>query len=56
MGKDCQRFCNQKRGTNFAALRLRKSEMELKFLQHAIDITTEAQERAWSGPERQVGI
>ena len=32
----------------FANLRLRKSEMELKQLQHAIDITTEAQERAWS--------
>jgi Xaa-Pro aminopeptidase len=32
----------------FAALRLRKSEIELRLLQHAIDITTEAQERAWS--------
>ena len=32
----------------FANLRLRKSEMELRLLQHAIDITTEAQERAWS--------
>ncbi|MFZ0063947.1 MAG: aminopeptidase P family protein [Pyrinomonadaceae bacterium] len=32
----------------FAELRLRKSEMELRLLQHAIDITTEAQERAWS--------
>ena len=32
----------------FATLRLRKSEMELRLLQHAIDITTEAQERAWS--------
>ncbi|HET6670859.1 MAG TPA: aminopeptidase P N-terminal domain-containing protein, partial [Pyrinomonadaceae bacterium] len=32
----------------FANLRLRKSEMELRLLQHAIDITTEAQQRAWS--------
>jgi Xaa-Pro aminopeptidase len=32
----------------FANLRLRKSDMELKLLQHAIDITIEAQERAWS--------
>src|SRR5687768_540032 len=32
----------------FANLRLRKSELELRLLQHAIDITTEAQERAWS--------
>ena len=32
----------------FANLRLRKSEMELRLLQHAIDITIEAQERAWS--------
>lgn len=31
----------------FANLRLRKSEMELRLLQHAIDITTEAMERAW---------
>jgi Xaa-Pro aminopeptidase len=31
----------------FANLRLRKSEMELQLLQHAIDITTEAMERAW---------
>lgn len=31
----------------FARLRLRKSAMELQLLQHAIDITTEAQERAW---------
>lgn len=31
----------------FAELRLRKSPMELRLLQHAIDITTEAQERAW---------
>lgn len=30
----------------FASLRLRKSPMELQLLQHAIDITTEAQERA----------
>lgn len=31
----------------FANLRLRKSEMEIQLLQHAIDITTEAMERAW---------
>ena len=31
----------------FAELRLRKSALELAFLQHAIDITTEAHERAW---------
>jgi Xaa-Pro aminopeptidase len=31
----------------FAQLRLRKSPLELRLLQHAIDITTEAQERAW---------
>jgi Xaa-Pro aminopeptidase len=28
-------------------MRLRKSPLELRLLQHAIDITTEAQERAW---------
>jgi Xaa-Pro aminopeptidase len=33
----------------FDNLRLRKSAMELAFLQHAIDITTEAHERAWLG-------
>jgi Xaa-Pro aminopeptidase len=31
----------------FAALRLRKSPLEIALLQHAIDITTEAQERSW---------
>ena len=31
----------------FADLRLRKSPLELKLLQHAIDITIEAQQRAW---------
>lgn len=31
----------------FAQMRLRKSPLELAFLQHAIDITTEAHERAW---------
>ena len=31
----------------FADMRLRKSPMELQLLQHAIDITTEAQLRAW---------
>jgi Xaa-Pro aminopeptidase len=31
----------------FDNLRLRKSPMEVAFMQHAIDITTEAHERAW---------
>ncbi len=31
----------------FAEMRLRKSPMELRLLQHAIDITSEAQQRAW---------
>jgi Xaa-Pro aminopeptidase len=31
----------------FTELRLRKSPMELRLLQHAIDITTEAHQRAW---------
>lgn len=33
----------------FDNLRLRKSPMEIAFMQHAIDITTEAHERAWVG-------
>jgi Xaa-Pro aminopeptidase len=32
----------------FSDMRLSKSPMELRLLQHAIDITTEAQERAWA--------
>jgi Xaa-Pro aminopeptidase len=32
----------------FSEMRLGKSPMELRLLQHAIDITTEAQERAWA--------
>jgi Xaa-Pro aminopeptidase len=32
----------------FAEMRLRKSPMELRLLQHAIDISTEAHERAWA--------
>jgi Xaa-Pro aminopeptidase len=31
----------------FAAMRLRKSPLEIALMQHAIDITTEAHERAW---------
>ena len=31
----------------FADMRVRKSAMELRLLQHAIDITNEAQQRAW---------
>ena len=31
----------------FAEMRVRKSPMELRLLQHAIDITNEAQQRAW---------
>ncbi len=34
--------------TIFASLRLIKSPSEIKLLQHAIDITTEAHERVWS--------
>jgi Xaa-Pro aminopeptidase len=38
-----------KNGTQiFADMRLSKSPMELRLLQHAIDITIEAQERAWA--------
>jgi Xaa-Pro aminopeptidase len=36
----------------FDNLRLRKSPMEIAFMQHAIDITTEAHERAWVGAGR----
>ncbi|MEK6279661.1 MAG: aminopeptidase P family protein [Acidobacteriota bacterium] len=32
----------------FADLRLRKSPMEIRIMQHAIDITTEAHERSWA--------
>ena len=32
----------------FADLRLRKSALEIQLMQHAIDITTEAHERAWA--------
>ena len=32
----------------FADMRLRKSPMEIRILQHAIDITTEAHERSWA--------
>jgi Xaa-Pro aminopeptidase len=32
----------------FSELRLRKSPMELRIMQHAIDISTEAHERAWA--------
>ncbi len=35
----------------FADLRLRKSPMELRLLQHAIDITIEAMQRAWVAAE-----
>ncbi|HKP47002.1 MAG TPA: aminopeptidase P N-terminal domain-containing protein, partial [Pyrinomonadaceae bacterium] len=33
----------------FDAMRLRKSPMEIAFMQHAMDITTEAHERSWIG-------
>ena len=36
----------------FANLRLRKSPLELRLLQHAIDITIEAQQRAWAAAGR----
>ena len=32
----------------FAGLRLRKSPMEIRIMQHAIDITTEAHQRSWA--------
>ncbi|MDQ6652644.1 MAG: aminopeptidase P family protein [Acidobacteriota bacterium] len=35
----------------FAELRLRKSPLEIALMQHAIDITTEAHERAWVAAE-----
>ncbi|PWT90107.1 MAG: hypothetical protein C5B55_10210 [Blastocatellia bacterium] len=35
-------------GPIFAQLRLRKSAMELRLMQHAIDISTEAHQRAWA--------
>ena len=35
----------------FADLRLRKSPMELRLLQHAVDITIEAMQRAWVAAE-----
>lgn len=36
----------------FANMRLRKSPLEIRLLQHAIDITIEAQERAWAAAGR----
>lgn len=48
MEKAASGFTTKNAAPIFANLRLRKSEMELKLLQHAIDITTEAQQRAWS--------
>lgn len=35
----------------FAEMRLRKSQLELKLLQHAIDITIEAHQRSWIAAE-----
>ena len=35
----------------FAGLRMKKSPLELRLLQHAIDITIEAQQRAWLAAE-----
>ncbi|MCM3870533.1 MAG: aminopeptidase P family protein [Pyrinomonadaceae bacterium] len=40
-------FVIKNAGPIFADMRLRKSPMELRLLQHAIDITSEAQQRAW---------
>jgi Xaa-Pro aminopeptidase len=36
----------------FAEMRLRKSPWELKLIQHAIDISTEAHERAWANANK----
>lgn len=41
-------FASQSAFPIFAEMRLRKSPLELKLLQHAIDISTEAHERAWA--------
>jgi len=41
-------FAIRNASPTFAEMRLRKSPMELQLLQHAIDISTEAHERAWA--------
>ena len=43
----CIRLQHQKRDTDLCAMRLRKSPLEIALMQHAIDITTEAHQRAW---------
>jgi Xaa-Pro aminopeptidase len=40
-------FSNKNATPIFAEMRLRKSPLEIALMQHAIDITTEAHERAW---------
>jgi len=39
-----------------AEMRLRKSPLEIALMQHAIDITTEAHERAWIAQATQNGV
>ncbi|MFN2499106.1 MAG: aminopeptidase P family protein [Pyrinomonadaceae bacterium] len=46
-GKSASGFAIKNIKPVFHSMRLRKSPMELAFMQHAIDITTEAHERAW---------
>jgi len=46
--KNASGFAARDASSIFAAMRLRKSPMELLLLQHAIDISTEAHERAWA--------
>ena len=46
-GKTSSGFAVKDASPIFAELRLRKSSLELRLMQHAIDISTEAHERAW---------
>ncbi|HXD32332.1 MAG TPA: Xaa-Pro aminopeptidase [Pyrinomonadaceae bacterium] len=45
-------FTVRSAGSIFSELRLSKSPLELRLLQHAIDISTEAHERAWANAGR----
>lgn len=47
-GKTAAGFVVKDASGIFAEMRLRKSPMELRLLQHAVDISTEAHERAWA--------
>ena len=46
--KSASNFSVKNASAIFIELRLRKSPMELRIMQHAIDISTEAHERAWA--------